>query len=81
VVVLTRAGLIAEGVPSWDSQGSAAVLGTVFVLRSIGDFRLMGFFKSVRGTRFALWDTWLYSPGCLFLGLGAWWLAWNRSQG
>ena len=74
VVVLTRAHLILGSVPPWASQSAAAVLGTVFVLRSIGDFRLMGFFKSVRGTRFARRDTWLYSPLCVLLGLGAWWL-------
>jgi hypothetical protein len=49
------------------------VSGTVTL--SIGDFRLMGFFKSVTGTRFGTRDTWLYSPVCLLLGLGAWWLA------
>ena len=75
VVMLARAGLILGFVPRWASQGAAGVLGAVFVLRAVGDFRLMGFFKSVRGTRFAVRDTWLYSPLCLLLGLGAWWLA------
>ena len=75
VVVLARAGLILGFVPRWASQGAAGVLGAVFVLRAVGDFRLMGFFKSVRGTRFAVRDTWVYSPLCLVIGLGAWWLA------
>jgi Protein of unknown function (DUF3995) len=75
VVVLARADLILGFVPCWVSHGAAGVLGAVFVLRALGDFRLMGFFKSVRGTRFAVRDTWLYSPLCLLLGLGAWWLA------
>ena len=44
--------------------GAAAVL----VLRAIGDFRLVGFFKRVRGSRFARLDTLLYSPLCLALG-------------
>jgi fatty acid desaturase len=44
--------------------GAAAVL----VLRAIGDFRLVGFFKRVRGSRFARLDTLLYSPLCLVLG-------------
>jgi hypothetical protein len=44
--------------------GAAAVL----VLRAIGDFRLVGFFKRVRETRFARLDTLLYSPLCLALG-------------
>lgn len=41
----------------------------VFVLRAIGDFRLLGFFKKERGTLFAKWDTMLYSPLCLFIGI------------
>jgi hypothetical protein len=44
-------------------------LGLVFVLRSIGDLRTFGFFKSVTGTSFAQWDTWLYSPLCLLVAL------------
>ena len=79
-VVLARADLILRSAPPWTSQWAAGVLGAVFVLRSIGDFRLMGFFKSVRGTRFAVWDTWLYSPLCLLLGLGALWLAFGFRQ-
>jgi len=75
LVVLVRADLILAFVPRWASQWAAGVLGAVFVLRALGDFRLMGFFKSVRGTRFAVRDTWLYSPLCLLLGVGAWWLA------
>jgi len=75
VVVLVRVELIWATFPSWTSQCAVAPLATVFLLRSIGDFRLVGFFKSVRGTRFAVRDTWLYSPLCLLLGLGAWWLA------
>ena len=44
-------------------------LGLVFVLRAIGNLRTFGFFKTVTGTPFADWDTWLYSPLCLLLAL------------
>jgi hypothetical protein len=44
--------------------GAAAVL----VLRSIGDFRLVGFFKRKSESRFARMDTLVYSPLCLALG-------------
>jgi hypothetical protein len=36
----------------------------VFGLRAIGDFRYLGFFKRVTGTRFARADTLIYSPLC-----------------
>jgi Protein of unknown function (DUF3995) len=75
VIVLARAELILTSAPPWASRWPAAALGVAFLLRSMGDFRLVGFFKSISGTRFARWDTRLYSPLCLLLGLGALWLA------
>ncbi|TGN02483.1 DUF3995 domain-containing protein [Leptospira yasudae] len=44
-------------------------LSFVFLLRAIGDFRLVGFFKKIKGTAFAQSDTAYYSPLCLFLSL------------
>ena len=35
-----------------------------FLVRAIGEFRYVGFFKRVRGTRFATRDTWIFSPLC-----------------
>ncbi len=43
--------------------------GVVFVIRSIGDFKYTGFFKKMKESRFAYYDTRFYSPLCLFLGL------------
>ena len=45
-------------------------LALLFLLRAIGDFRLVGFFKRVRGTRFSTYDSCFYSPLCLGLALG-----------
>jgi len=45
-----------------------AIAAAVLLLRAIGDFRLVGFFKRVRGSQFARMDTLLYSPLCLALG-------------
>jgi hypothetical protein len=42
-------------------------LVAVFSLRAIGDFRYLGFFKRVTGTRFARADTFVYSPVCAVL--------------
>jgi hypothetical protein len=44
-------------------------LAMIFLLRAIGDFRWLGFFKSKKGSPFAKWDTVLYSPLCLLLGI------------
>ena len=45
-------------------------LAFVLFLRAVGDFRLVGFFKRVRGSSFARFDTLLYSPLCLALSAG-----------
>ena len=46
----------------------AGLLSCLFILRSIGDFRWVGFFKRKKGTVFAKWDSVLYSPLCFLLG-------------
>lgn len=51
----------------WATRGLAVIL----LLRAIGDFRLVGFFKRIRDTRFARLDTIVYSPLCLALAIGA----------
>ncbi|WP_246070707.1 DUF3995 domain-containing protein [Paenibacillus kobensis] len=50
---------------AWGCRGAAAV----FALRTIGDFRYVGLFKSVRSTRFARYDTRLFTPLCFLLCL------------
>ena len=74
LVVLARADLLLTSVPPKLSTLACSILGVIFVLRAIGEFQLLGFFKSIKGTDFAYWDTWLYTPLSLALGLGALWL-------
>ena len=70
LVVLGRAQLWQ---PAWAAplvfRGGVWLLAVVFLFRSIGDFRLVGFFKRIRDTRFARRDTYLYSPLCFALGV------------
>ena len=70
VLPLVRAGALPFSVPRWLFQWSAIFLAFVFFIRAVGDFRLVGFFKRVRGTPFAIWDTRLFSPLCLLLAAG-----------
>ena len=59
----------------WGCFGLALLL----LLRAIGDFRLVGFFKTVRGSRFAWLDSALYSPLCVALALGVFLVAWQSA--
>ena len=69
--VALRSGVVElDAVPGWLVRVGAWVLTVVFALRAVGDFRTVGFFKRVRATPFARWDTRLYSPLCLLLAVG-----------
>jgi hypothetical protein len=50
-------------------QAGVWLMAAVFALRAVGDFRYVGFFKSVRDSRFARLDTMFYSPLCICLAL------------
>jgi len=56
------------------------VLAVLFFLRAIGDFRYVGFFKSMGDEPFRSWDTWLFSPLCLAIALAAYVVANHRDR-
>lgn len=59
--------------PAWLPSFAGWSLAVVLLLRAIGEFRVIGFFKSIRNTPFARMDTLIYSPLCLSLcGLTIW---------
>ncbi len=58
-------------------QWGGVVVGSIFFLRSIGDFNLVGFSKKRKQGQFATLDSWLYSPLCLLLGAGYFYLVWG----
>jgi hypothetical protein len=70
-LVGTQAGLrLGDIVPGPLRLWICRLLALIFLARAIGDFRLVGLFKKIRDSRFAYWDTRVYSPLCLFLALG-----------
>ncbi|MFN0215860.1 MAG: DUF3995 domain-containing protein [Saprospiraceae bacterium] len=52
----------------------------IFLLRAVGDFRYVGFFKKVKNTAFSKMDTKWYAPLCLYLGLSSTWIGWELLQ-
>ncbi|WP_448107282.1 DUF3995 domain-containing protein [Pseudomonas azerbaijanoccidentalis] len=65
--------------PQVDHQVLQWVISAIALLlfaRAIGDSELVGFFKEIKGSRFARWDTWVYSPLCVVLGSGLLAVAW-----
>lgn len=71
LLIAATAGILtlplSQAVLAWLTRALAVVL----LIRAIGDFRLVGFFKRIRDSRFARLDTVVYSPLCLALAIGA----------
>lgn len=62
-------------VPSWLFRLGVSGIALLFFLRALGDFRYLGFTKTIRNTPFARNDTRYYAPLCLVLALSAAFLA------
>ena len=71
-LIVAQAGLLP--VPAWPLlpaalRGVVALMALIFLVRALAPLRYTGLFKQVRHTPFGRYDTWLYSPLCLLLGL------------
>ncbi len=66
--------------PGWLGTVGPLAVGVVLVARAVGDFKYVGFFKRVHGSRFAVLDSRCFSPLCLVLGLGALWSVLGRGR-
>ena len=71
VVIASTAGILTLPLPRTVSVWLTRALALVLLLRAIGDFRLVGFLKRIRHTRFARLDSAVYSPLCLVLAVGS----------
>ena len=68
-IYLLKPGLISVPLPSWLIIYSTWIIPSIFILRAIGDFKYVGFFKSIKSTVFGKTDTKWLSPFCLLIGL------------
>jgi hypothetical protein len=69
LLVLALAGLIHLPVPQRWLRVAVMSLSALFLMRALSWYKYVGLFKSIRNTRFAKYDTWLYSPLCLVLSM------------
>jgi hypothetical protein len=67
--ILIKTGIIIFGLPGWLSDYGLWAISAIFLLRAIGEFNYVGFFKKVKSTRFGVMDTRYYSPLCLLLAI------------
>lgn len=67
--VLAKSGLILFLLPDWLHAYGLYIIAGIFLIRAMGEFRYVGFFKKIKHTRFARNDTKFYSPLCLVIGI------------
>jgi hypothetical protein len=70
LLVACTSGIVSPGLPASLLTGLSYALALGLLVRAVGDLKFVGFFKRVRGTRFARMDTLFYSPLCLALSTG-----------
>ena len=78
VLVAGTGGMVSVGLPAVALSWLSYALAFGLLARAIGEFRYVGFFKRVRGTKFARLDTLLYSPLCLLLAVAVALVAWRH---
>jgi Protein of unknown function (DUF3995) len=79
LTILGQLNILGGAIPKWIFRWATWAISLLFFLRAVGEFRLIGFFKQVRETQFAAWDTWLYSPLCLVIAIIAFLLAYKEA--
>lgn len=69
IFILKKGNLIMLDTPDWLNQYGLGIIAGIFILRAIGDFHYVGFFKKIKNTYFGLNDSKYYSPLCLLIGI------------
>jgi hypothetical protein len=69
VLLAATAGIVPTDVNRSVLAALSYVLAAGLLARGIGEFKYLGLFKRVRGSRFATLDTLVYSPLCLLLAI------------
>jgi len=67
--VFVKSQLFSIELPNWLLNYGLWGLSVLFILRAIGEFKYIGFFKKIKATKFGQMDTKYYSPLCLVIGL------------
>lgn len=69
IFYVLKSGFLEFNQPEWVIKYGSWIIPIIFILRAIGEFKYIGFFKKIKATEFAKWDTKLFSPLCLFIGV------------
>ena len=69
IFYLLKSGLLENNLPEWIMNYGGWIIPVIFLLRALGEFNYVGFFKKVKNTQFGKLDTKFYSPLFLLIGI------------
>jgi len=69
LMYLIKLDVISVQASYWATNYGFWIIPSVFIIRAIGDFNYVGFFKKVKHTEFAQSDSKIFSPLCLIIGV------------
>lgn len=67
--ILVKAEVLNFQIPLWLDKFGLWIIASIFIIRAIGEFNYVGFFKKIKQTQFGRNDTKYYSPLCLIIGI------------
>ena len=71
IIIIGNQGLFDKYISENYFRYGTLIIAVIFLLRAIGDFKYVGFFKKIKQTKFAINDTKIYSPLCLFIAIAS----------
>ena len=69
IFYLFKSGLIEYNLPEWILTYGGWIIPILFLIRAVGEFKYVGFFKSIKKTDFGKLDTKFFSPLCLIIAI------------
>ena len=69
IFYLQRSGFISINMPNAITVYGGWFIPSIFIIRAIGDFNYIGFFKRIKQTNFGKLDSKFFSPLCLLIGV------------
>jgi hypothetical protein len=69
VVLVNTVELKIPFLPNFLYTSGLWIIAGIFILRAIGEFNYIGFFKKHKNSKFGQKDTKIYSPLCLLIGV------------
>lgn len=69
---LLQSNIIILNIPQWIMNLAGWSIPSIFIVRAIGEFNYVGFFKKIKDTAFGKLDTKIYSPLCAMIGVMGW---------